>query len=75
MANLIAGWFVFWLIVAHTLMLTAPVVADAYRVTPPRQHVCPMLHIKHGVGSDLRTFTMLRDVCGSARLSANKPKG
>jgi hypothetical protein len=41
----------------------APIVADKARVDPPRQHICPMLVITHGVGSDLRTYTDVRDLC------------
>ena len=63
MANLFAGWCVFFLVVTHFLMLTAPVVADAYRKPAPLQHVCPMLQINHGVGSDLRTYTRAKDLC------------
>ena len=66
-ANLIAGWCVFWLTMAHVLMLTAPVVADAYRAryAEPLPHICPMLQISHGVGSDLRTITRAKDLCAN----------
>lgn len=70
MPNLIAGWLTFWLLVWHILMIAAPIVADAYPGEPVRyQHICPYPHIKHGIGSDLRTYTLVRDVCGSARLT------
>jgi hypothetical protein len=67
-ANLIAGWCVFWLLLSHVLMLAAPVVADAYRDKQPQprlQHICPKLQVSHGVGSDLRTWTKARDLCAA----------
>jgi hypothetical protein len=43
--------------------LVPPVVADAARQPTVYHHICPMLQIKHGVGSDLRTTTKVRDLC------------
>ena len=63
MANLTAGWLMFWILLVHTAMITVPVVAEAYRQPIDYQHICPMLQIRHGVGSDLRTFTRVKDLC------------
>lgn len=41
----------------------APIVAERAWIEQPRQHVCPLLVIKHGVGSDLKTYTKVRDLC------------
>jgi hypothetical protein len=65
MPNLIAGWCVFWLLMVHTAMITVPIVADRYKIKPAAQTVCPMLQIQHGVGSDLRTFTVAKDLCAN----------
>jgi len=41
----------------------APIVADKARVEPPRQHICPMILVTHGIGPDLKTYTEVRDLC------------
>lgn len=63
MANLTAGWLMFWCGLWLCWATCAPVVAEAYRKPAPLQHICPMLQIRHGVGSDLRTFTRVKDLC------------
>ena len=63
MANQIAGWFTFYCLLWLCWALGAPVVAEAGRTPIPMHHVCPYLVFKHGVGSDLRTFTEVRDLC------------
>lgn len=48
-----------WLVWA----VLSPIIAERARIDPPLQHICPMLSIKHGVGSDLKTWTKAKDVC------------
>lgn len=62
-ANLIAGWLLFWCLLWLCWATGAPVVAEAYKQPAQAQHVCPMPIVKHGVGSDLRTFRRVRDLC------------
>lgn len=63
MANLIAGWMMFYFFAWLCWAVGAPIVAEAAREPVVYQHICPMLEIRHGVGSDLRTTTMVRDLC------------
>ena len=63
MANLISGWLTFYCLIWLCWATGAPVVAEAYRQPATLQHICPMLQIKYGVGSDLRTFIKVRDLC------------
>lgn len=63
MANLTAGWLMFWCVLWLCWAACAPVVAEAYRQPIDYQHICPMLQIRHGVGSDLRTFMRVKDLC------------
>lgn len=64
LSRIMTGWFVFWSLLWLCWALGAPVVADAARQPTVYHHICPMLQIKHGVGSDLRTTTKVRDLCG-----------
>lgn len=57
------SWFVFWSLLWLCWTLGAPVIAEAVRQPVPVQHICPYLQISHGVGSDLRTTTKVRDLC------------
>ena len=63
MPNLISGWCMAYCLLWLCWATGAPIVAEAYRKPPTLQHICPMLQIKHGVGSDLRTVTKVRDLC------------
>ena len=63
MPNLIAGWLMFYVLIWSCWAVGAPIVAEAYREPVDYQHICPMIQIRHGVGSDLRTFTKARDLC------------
>lgn len=65
MANLTAGWLMFWCLLWLCWATCAPVVADAYRerYKQPAQHLCPMLQMRHGIGGDLRTYTRVKDLC------------
>ena len=63
--NLACGWYVAYILTVTTWGLLAPVVAEKVRVRPVPQVVCPMLDIRHGIGSDLKTYTIARDVCAT----------
>lgn len=65
MPNLIAGHLCAYCLLWLCWATMAPVVAEAARVEPVRQHVCPYIQISHGVGSDLKTFTKAKDLCAS----------
>jgi len=63
MLNWILGWVTAQCLIWLCWALGAPIVAEAARTPIPRHDICPYLIIKHGVGSDLRTFTEVRDLC------------
>lgn len=65
MPNLIAGHLCAYCLLWFCWATGAPIIAEAYRVKPVAQHICPYPVMRHGVGSDLRTFTKVRDLCQS----------
>lgn len=65
LVRFLGGWVVASCLLLATWGITAPVVADKVRVAPEPQLICPLLIIRHGVGSDLKTFTKVRDVCAT----------
>lgn len=65
MANLIAGWVMFFNLIWLCWALAAPVVADAAREPVRYDAMCPHIEVTHGVGSDLRTWVKARDLCAN----------
>lgn len=70
MPNLVAGWLNFWCLLWLCWAVMAPIVADKAHelksASAPQQHICPLLDISHGVGSDLKTFVKVQDLCQSS---------
>lgn len=71
MSRQLAGWFVFCLLCALTWAVAAPIVAG-YQTAAVAPMRCPRIALRHGVGSDLRTFTVARDNCAES-LHAGQP--
>ena len=63
MPNLISGWVMTYCLIWLCWSTGAPIVAEAYRKPATLQHICPMLQIRHGAGSDLWAVTKARDLC------------
>lgn len=63
MANLIAGWTMAFNLIWLCFALAAPVIAEVKREPVVFEHVCPMIQLSHGIGSDLKTFVRARDLC------------
>lgn len=63
MPSLVAGWLMFWCLLWLCWATGAPVVAEAAREPVRADAVCPYLVITHGIGSDLRTYAKVRDLC------------
>lgn len=63
MPSLIAGWLLFYCLAWLCWAVGGPIVAEAYKQPAKAQHVCPMPIVKRGVGSDLRTFRRVMDLC------------
>lgn len=64
-SRLIAGHCLAYCLIWLCWALAAPIVAEAARVEPKPDAICPWLQIRHGVGSDLKTYIRVRDLCQS----------
>ena len=57
-----AGWTVAVILLWLCWSVAAPLVARPSTIT--YHQICPMIQVKHGIGSDLKTFRRESDFCG-----------
>lgn len=72
MIRKLAGWLFFCVVFWHTLVGISPVVIGK-RLVEATQMNCPKIKLRHGVGSDLKTYTIATDGCAEAHRRASYP--